>query len=93
MNEYNYLMYAEEFIKNAFSEVTPCAQQEFADPDEEDDGNQDEEEERYEASQYCQGVMEQETVSFSNCYAEEKEEGKWDYLDCFVLPWMNTTHV
>ena len=38
---YNYLTYAENFIKSAFSEVTPCMQQEFADPDaeeEEEDG-------------------------------------------------------
>lgn len=74
-NNINYLMYAEDFIKAAFSEVTPCLDQEYDDPDEEDDGNNDEEEEvEYRANDYCQGVMEENVVSFSNCQAEEQDE-------------------
>ena len=48
-NGYNYLTYAEEFIKNSFSETTACLQQEFDDPDEEDDENaNDDGEQNYE---------------------------------------------
>merc|ERR1712029_795233 len=74
-NQYNinYLMYAEDFIKSAFSEVTPCLQVEYDDPDEDDDGNADEEE-RYEANDYCQQVMENDAVSFANCEADDDEE-------------------
>jgi hypothetical protein len=73
-NSINYLMYAEDFIKSAFSEVTPCMKQEFADPDEEQDENQEEEEERYEVNDYCKEVMEGEAISFNACEAEEEEE-------------------
>lgn len=44
----NYLTYAEDFIKYAFSEVTSCLQQEYADPEEENDNGDDDEEEEYE---------------------------------------------
>mmetsp|Transcript_1765 Transcript_1765/g.3789 ORF Transcript_1765/g.3789 Transcript_1765/m.3789 type:complete len:549 (+) Transcript_1765:55-1701(+) len=69
-NGSNYLMYAEEFIKNAFSEVTPCLQQEFADPDEEDNGDEDEEQE-YEMNAYCQEVLEGDIADFNNCAVDE----------------------
>jgi len=74
-NEYNvnYLTYAEDFIKSAFNEITPCVQVEYDDPDEDDDGDA-EEEERYEANEYCQQVMENDAVSFSNCEADDDEE-------------------
>jgi len=71
-NSINYLMYAEDFIKSAFSEVTPCMQQEFADPNEEE--NENEEEENYEANDYCKQVMENDAISFANCEAEEEQE-------------------
>ena len=74
----NYLTYAENFIKAAFSDVTPCLQTEYADPDEEEEENddaenEDEEEEQYEVNQYCQGIMEENVISFNNCEAEEEE--------------------
>ena len=65
----NYLNYAEEFIKAAFSEVTPCLQQEFADPNEEEDENEQEEEE-YEMNDYCGGVLEEEIADINNCQAD-----------------------
>jgi hypothetical protein len=71
-NNINYLTYAEEFIKSAFSEITPCAQLQFADPngeEAEDDGDGENE-----ISDYCRGVLEQNAVSFSNCAADEEEE-------------------
>ncbi|KAL7533979.1 hypothetical protein ACHAXR_009899 [Thalassiosira sp. AJA248-18] len=71
------LMYAEDFIKTAFSKdaLISCQQQEFADPneDEEEDENEDEEE-KYEVNDYCKGVMEEDVVSLSNCQAEEQED-------------------
>lgn len=73
-NNVNYLMYAEDFIKSAFSDVTPCAQTEYDDPDEDDDNANDDEEEQNEASEYCQAIMEEEVVSFSNCAADEDAE-------------------
>ena len=74
-NNVNYLMYAEDFIKSAFSEVTPCMQQEFDDADEEEDENNDnEEEEGYEVNDYCKEVMEGDAISFNACEAEEEEE-------------------
>lgn len=73
---YNYLTYAEEFIKYAFSEVTPCAQQEFNDPNEEDNGEEEEEEE-YELSEYCQGILEGDIADFNNCQPDQNQnEGK-----------------
>lgn len=74
-NNINYLTYAENFIKAAFSEVTPCLQKQYADPDEEenDDEEQEQEEEEYEASEYCRAVMQDDAVSFSNCQADEEE--------------------
>jgi len=69
----NYLMYAEEFIKSAFSELTPCAQLQFADPngegDAEDDGQN-------EMNDYCKGVLEEDAVSFANCVADNEEENQ-----------------
>merc|ERR1711935_228826 len=90
-NQYsiNYLTYAENFIKAAFSEVTPCLQKEYADPDEEEEEDGDEEEEQqYTATEYCQGVMEEDAVSWSNCEADEEEDGEDDqnvyYYDWFT---------
>ncbi|KAL7524854.1 hypothetical protein ACHAXR_000744, partial [Thalassiosira sp. AJA248-18] len=68
----NYLTYAESFIKSAFSEVTPCLEREFADPDEEE--NDGDEEENYEVNDYCQQVMEGDVADFNNCAADEDGE-------------------
>merc|ERR1712194_832555 len=73
----NYIMYAEEFIKSAFSEVTPCLQKEYADPNEEADEeneDEDEEEEEYQVNDYCAAIMEEDVVSYNNCEAQEEEE-------------------
>merc|ERR1719203_2839 len=72
----NYIMYAEEFIKAAFSEVTPCLQKEYANPEEDEEENEDEddEEQEYQVNDYCQGIMEEDVVSFNACGAEEEEE-------------------
>jgi len=74
INGINYLTYAEEFIKSAFSEVTPCLQLEYVDPndaaDEEDAG------EEYQMNDYCKAVLEGGAVEFSNCEADvEAQEG------------------
>jgi hypothetical protein len=67
----NYLTYAEEIIQSAFSEVTPCMQLEFADPNggEEEDGDDE-----YEMNDYCADVFEGEVANFNNCVSEEEEE-------------------
>merc|ERR1711966_615425 len=72
----NYITYAEEFIKAAFSEVTPCLQKEYANPDEDEDqedGDEDEGEE-YQVNEYCQGVMEEDVISFNACEANEEAD-------------------
>jgi len=72
-NSINYLMYAEDFIKSAFSEITPCAQLQFANVNE--DGEQEEEDdENNEMNDYCQGVLEENAVSFANCGADNQDE-------------------
>merc|ERR1711957_280324 len=77
-------------IKAAFSDVTPCLQKDYADPDEEENDDENEEEEQqYEASEYCQGIMEEEVVSFSNCQAdEEEEEEEEDADDQYNYDWI-----
>jgi len=87
-NEYNvnYLTYAESFIKSAFSEVMPCLEKEYDDPDEDDDNAQDEDEE-VRAHEYCQGVMEEEVVSFANCQADDDEEEEEDDENAYNYDW------
>jgi len=80
---YNYLTYAEEFIKYAFSEVTPCMQQEFNDPDKEDDEDEEEEEE-YEMSDYCKEILEGDIADFNNCQPDqnnndENDDGQYNW--------------
>jgi len=77
-NDVNYLTYAENFIKAAFTEVTPCLQKEYADPDEEEDEDDNDDEEAYEATDYCKGVMEEEVADWNNCQADEDEEEEDD---------------
>ncbi len=67
----NYYMYAEEFIKSAFSEITPCAQLQFSDPNDEEG---EEDHEQNEMNDYCKGVLEENAVSFVNCAADEEQE-------------------
>eukprot|EP00584_Thalassiosira_punctigera_P011102 CAMPEP_0172529108 /NCGR_PEP_ID=MMETSP1067-20121228/3256_1 /TAXON_ID=265564 ORGANISM="Thalassiosira punctigera, Strain Tpunct2005C2" /NCGR_SAMPLE_ID=MMETSP1067 /ASSEMBLY_ACC=CAM_ASM_000444 /LENGTH=563 /DNA_ID=CAMNT_0013313103 /DNA_START=68 /DNA_END=1759 /DNA_ORIENTATION=- len=69
----NYLTYAEEFIKYAFTEVTSCLDQEYADPEEDNDEDDDEEEE-YEVNDYCQQVMEGDVADFNNCDVDENQD-------------------
>lgn len=78
-NSINYLTYAEDFIKSAFHDTTPCEQKQYYDPyaDEEEDADE-EEENQYEASEYCREVMEEEVVSFSQCAADEDKEEEDD---------------
>jgi len=82
-NEYNvnYMYYAENHIKSAFSEVLPCLEKEYADPDEEEDDNENEdenEEEEYRVNEYCEAVMEEDAISLANCDADEEEEEEND---------------
>lgn len=88
-NEYNinYLTYAENFIKAAFSEVTPCLQKEYADPDLEDNDDE-QEEEVYEANEYCKGVMEDDSVSFSNCQADDEDQEDEDDQNEYNYDWV-----
>jgi len=86
-NNINYLTYAENFIKAAFAEITPCYQVQYDDPDEEDDEDQDEEEEQNEATEYCQAVMQDDAVSFSACEADEEEEEEADEDDEVDTSW------
>ena len=69
----NYLYYAEDYIKTAFSSVMPCLEQEFANPNEEQNGNE-EEEEKYEVNEYCEGIFNDGAADFNNCQGGNAEE-------------------
>lgn len=74
-NDYNinYLTYAENYIKKAFQGYIPCEQKEYADPDEEDNGDNNDEEDNYEASEYCRGATE-EASHYGSCYSEQDNQ-------------------
>ena len=65
----NYLTYAEEFIKSAFSETMSCLQVEYADANEE---AEDDEEEKYQMNDYCTAILESDNgvADFNNCDAD-----------------------
>jgi hypothetical protein len=72
----NYLAYAEEFIKSAFSEVTSCLLQEYVDPNEAAADEEDAEQE-YRMNDYCTAVLEADVADFNNCEADvEAQEGE-----------------
>ena len=74
-NGINFLTYAEEFIKSAFSEVTPCLQQEYVDPN--DAAGEEDAEEEYQMNDYCKAVLEGGNADFNNCEADvEAQEGE-----------------
>ena len=71
----NYLTYAEEFIKSAFSEVTSCLLQEYVDPN--DAADEEDAEQEYPMNDYCTAVLEADVADFNNCEAdEEAQEGE-----------------
>jgi hypothetical protein len=77
-NNINYITYAEEFIKNAFYEITPCSALVMynANADAEDgdnNQNQNQDNNNNEMSDYCKGVI-QNAVSYANCGNENGDE-------------------
>jgi hypothetical protein len=77
-NNVNYYTYAEEFIKSAFYELTPCNQLEFADPyAAEGEGEQDD---HNEMNDYCKGVIEG-SVNFSECEGDDHQESADENLE------------
>ena len=74
-NDINYVMYAENYIKSAFSDTMSCLEEEFDEynEDENEDENQQEEEEEYRVSGYCEGIFNDGAADFNNCGAEENE--------------------
>ena len=72
----------ESHIKSALTESISCQAIEYYSPDEngeeEEDNNEDE---QNEASEYCQGVFDEETVSWNNCVAEGEEEAEEENQD------------
>mmetsp|Transcript_33386 Transcript_33386/g.76222 ORF Transcript_33386/g.76222 Transcript_33386/m.76222 type:complete len:523 (+) Transcript_33386:77-1645(+) len=89
----DYVTYAEEYIKTAFKEVTPCKQVEYDEYNEdEDENNEEEEEDNNEASEYCQAVMQEDTVSFSNCQADE-DEAEEEEDDQFDWSWYSSSAI
>ncbi len=69
----NYAAFAEIYIKNSFTEVMPCLNEEYADPNEQE--NQDaEEDERYEINDYCKEILNNGAIEYSTCDADEDEE-------------------
>jgi len=68
----NYAAFAEIYIKNAFTEVMPCLNEEYADPNEAE--NQDaEEEERYEINDYCKQILNNGAIEYATCDADQNE--------------------
>mmetsp|Transcript_4744 Transcript_4744/g.10251 ORF Transcript_4744/g.10251 Transcript_4744/m.10251 type:complete len:525 (-) Transcript_4744:145-1719(-) len=81
-NEINYVTYAENYIKIAFEETMSCLEVEYDDPNEEQDGNAaEEEEERYEMNEYCEGLLNDEAMDFNNCEAENGNEQEEEAQD------------
>eukprot|EP00970_Alexandrium_tamarense_P017077 scaffold8197_cov175-Alexandrium_tamarense.AAC.2 len=72
---YNYLTYAENYIKTAFSDTMSCLEPEYVAYGQEADENQAQEEERYEINEYCQQILQDDAMDYSNgCEANEDEE-------------------
>jgi hypothetical protein len=72
---YNYLTYAENYIKTAFSDTMSCLEPEYVAYGQEADENQAQEEERYEINEYCQQILQDDAMDYSNgCEANENEE-------------------
>mmetsp|Transcript_14560 Transcript_14560/g.30109 ORF Transcript_14560/g.30109 Transcript_14560/m.30109 type:complete len:542 (-) Transcript_14560:148-1773(-) len=81
-NEINYVTYAENYIKIAFEETMSCLEVEYDDPNEEQDENAaEEEEERYEMNEYCEGLLNDEAMDFNNCEAENGNEEEEEAQD------------
>ncbi len=79
-NEINYVTYAENYIKIAFQETMSCLEVEYDDPNEEQ-GDNAEEEERYEMNEYCEGLLNDEAMDFNNCNAENGDQQEEDNQD------------
>ncbi|KAL7461522.1 hypothetical protein ACHAXS_001941 [Conticribra weissflogii] len=79
-NEINYVTYAENYIKIAFQETMSCLEVEYDDPNEEQ-GDNAEEEERYEMNEYCEGLLNDEAMDFNNCNAENGAQQEEDNQD------------
>lgn len=73
---YNYLTYAENYIKKAFANEMSCLAVEYYDPNEEQ--NEDEEE-RYEMNGYCQQVLKNNAYDYTQC--EEDEDAQQLYTE------------
>lgn len=62
---------AEAYIKNAFTETTPCLLEEFGDPayqnNGDDDGNDDGNDDGYEVNDFCGNIFEEGPIEFSTC--------------------------
>ena len=72
---YNYLTYAENYIKTAFSDVMSCDNPEYyAEGQEEEEEEDANEEENYEMNEYCKEILKDDALSYSNC--EENEDAE-----------------
>jgi len=71
-NGVNYIYYAENYIKNAFSKTLPCMETQYDNPEDGDDDNADEdEEEEYQVNEYCGDIFGDDVADFNNCYGDE----------------------
>lgn len=68
---YNYLTYAENYIKSAFSDVMSCDNPEYFNAEEEQEDAEGDEEEM---NEYCKEIFNQDALSYSTC--EENEDAE-----------------
>jgi len=65
---YNYLTYAENYIKSAFSDVMSCNTPQYYADNGEDDAQ---EEEQYELNDYCEQILKDDAFDYTQCAADE----------------------
>lgn len=68
---YNYLTYAENYIKTAFSDVMSCDDPNYFNAEEEQEDADDDENEM---NEYCKEILKQEALSYSSCEENENAE-------------------
>lgn len=66
---YNYLTYAENYIKSAFSDAMSCYDPEYFADNGDEEAN--DEEEKYEINEYCEEILKDDAVDYTQCEADE----------------------
>ena len=74
--EINYLTYAENFIKSAFSDTMSCLEPEYEEPLQNGAVEEEEDLEGSAVNEYCQQIIGDNAMNFNECDAAEAEEAE-----------------